>query len=653
MSGYTNVFSGSQVVLPSSRSYSLLTMTATTTLVWPEETASDADQLTAILDVTANAGLQLRLPPGNEASPGSAAVIVNTGAHSVDLRVNSGASSIATIAAGTALYVWLTSNATTNGSWQSAVLGAGSVAPSLASQTGAGLVYFNGLLNAGYPTETIATSSYALTEGDRATALVNTGGALTVSFASGLTAFESDFFFIARNDGSGSMTLDPYSTQTIDGQSTVVLSQGQSCFVILDGSTGNWRTVGRQTTNSTSLTSGVINVAGTGDYAMTSSDVAFGLQEFQGVLTGNRTITYGSLTGVWYVYNNTSGAYTLTFRVDGSDPGVVVDQGAHAIIVLNGVNAALAFSSGGGGGGGTVTSITFQAPLSGGTITGSGTVGLANSGVSGGTYGGTDGWPQVVVTTKGLITSATTLPSSALSLPYLPTTGGTGTGNYGLVGAVTVNSLSGTSGTFSGPLSGSAVSGTTASFSGAGTFGSLQATSGTFSGAVSGSSFNGTSGAFGSLSGTSGTFSGTVSANTFSGTTAAISGTGAFGVVTANGTQVRTTSTWDVTAMPGGVGSLIAGTYLLCGSAPSPGTVSNFIYNVGTNAGSATAAVQINGSNITGLSGLTVSASTDTLATATSGTFSAGDKFSLVISGVSTPAPKAATFALGGFRAAQ
>jgi hypothetical protein len=50
------------------------------------------------------------------------------------------------------------------------------------------------------------------------------------------------FMFAVRNDGSGLITIDPYSSQTIDGASALTLYPGQSCLIYGDGS--NFSTVG-------------------------------------------------------------------------------------------------------------------------------------------------------------------------------------------------------------------------------------------------------------------------------------------------------------------------------------------------------------------------------------------------------------------------
>ncbi len=77
------------------------------------------------------------------------------------------------------------------------------------------------------------------------------------------------------------------------------------------------------------------------------------------------------------------------------------------------------------GGVGTVTSISTSTPLTGGPITSSGTIGLATSGVTVGTFGTTTQVPQITVDAYGRITSASNI---AIALPATVTMGGDVTG---------------------------------------------------------------------------------------------------------------------------------------------------------------------------------------------------------------------------------
>ena len=60
----------------------------------------------------------------------------------------------------------------------------------------------------------------------------------------------------------------------------------------------------------------------------------------------------------------------------------------------------------GGGGNGTVTNVATGTGLTGGPITTTGTISLANTAVSAGTYGDANNVPQIVVDAQGRITSA-------------------------------------------------------------------------------------------------------------------------------------------------------------------------------------------------------------------------------------------------------
>ena len=68
-------------------------------------------------------------------------------------------------------------------------------------------------------------------------AFINATATLTASLDSAATLLEN-FYFNIINNGIGTVTIDPYGSETINGQSTLTLAAGQAAIVVCDGS--NW-----------------------------------------------------------------------------------------------------------------------------------------------------------------------------------------------------------------------------------------------------------------------------------------------------------------------------------------------------------------------------------------------------------------------------
>jgi len=82
------------------------------------------------------------------------------------------------------------------------------------------------------------------------------------------------------------------------------------------------------------------------------------------------------------------------------------------------LRASTGISSGGGGGSGTVTQVNTGTGLTGGPITTTGTVSLANTAVTAATYGSNTTVAQITVDAQGRITAAANVAISGGGLTY-------------------------------------------------------------------------------------------------------------------------------------------------------------------------------------------------------------------------------------------
>lgn len=396
---WTQTFGG-KTQRPSQVSFRAVALTSNLTLVWPLNAPPSSEVVADIMDVTPDApGHVITLPSATEAGVGNNILFRNLGADSFDIVNNTGGA-VATVPSGGAYFIYLRNNSTVAGLWGVIFYGVGSTTVDAASLAGNGLEAISTTLNVDFPIAT-KNATYNVGVNDRATMLTNTGGTITFNLPPAATVGDG-WFIGAINEGSGSLTLDPNGAETIDGQSTKVLAIGESCFVVSDGA--NFRTIGYGRSISTTVSALSKDVAGSGTIVMSSTEVASQVINFTGALTGARIVEFGTGPGYWFVFNNTSGAFTLTARVNNTDPGVALTQGNYSIIRSDGTNMAVAFTATSG----TVTNVATGTGLTGGPITSSGTISLANTTVAAGGYGTASGAPFVNLTVdaQGRLTAA-------------------------------------------------------------------------------------------------------------------------------------------------------------------------------------------------------------------------------------------------------
>lgn len=349
MSTYTDPFTG-QTLSPSQVGYESLTLAADTFLQWPIN-GNNANVVANIIQVTASASsLKLYLPSALQVSTGQSVLIQNIGATSFTVTDISGNTIIA-IASGVAQYIFLTDNTTNNGTWSTVTFGAGTSSANAAALAGYGLTAINTTLNQQYA-ESALFSSVVLNDTYRAQFLVWSSGVGTITLPSASTV-GNGWFVMIRNGGSGIVTLTPSGTNTIDTNSSQQLQLTESLVVVSNGVNG-YSTFAYGRSNTFAYTQLAKTVV-TGTYTLTAVEYANVVQEYFGALTGNVIIVLPSTVQIYYLNNQTTGAYSLTFKTSASGAATVtVPQLQTLTVVCDGTNVYNSSSASGG----SITSLT-------------------------------------------------------------------------------------------------------------------------------------------------------------------------------------------------------------------------------------------------------------------------------------------------------
>lgn len=326
---------GGGVVNPAEVSYRAVALTADVTLYWPSLSLTSTDVVARTMDVTpSTSGLDITMPDARETSTGMSVLFRNLGAETFTILSSTG-TTIGTVATGVAKYFYLTDNSTQAGSWSVVTFGTGTSSADASTLAGYGLKAIGITLNQKYDvTET--SSNVTIVSTDRAKTYVWTGGTLTCTLPTS-GSVGSDFFFIAKNAGSGTITITPSGADTIDGAASLALAPNDGCIVYSGGSSNTWYTVGKGQEVAFAFTQLVKNVAGSSNVTLTAAECANKVMTFTGALTGNIEVRVTNTVSVYYVYNNTSGAYTLTLKT-AAGTGIAITQGAHDIGVCDATN---------------------------------------------------------------------------------------------------------------------------------------------------------------------------------------------------------------------------------------------------------------------------------------------------------------------------
>lgn len=337
---YTSPFTGT-VVTATDVSYYALAFSTNQTLYWPATVNGQQVPAARIIDcVASTSGLTIALPAGNQGTVGADILFRNLGAQAFTVTDANGGASF-TVPVGISKYVYLTDNTTIAGVWQNVTFAAGTSYADAATLAGAGLTTVSGKLATSQNIVDVTTSPVINDLSRAATFVWNSGaGTFTLPASSSLSA---GWYIGFRNNGTGSLTINPTSPDTLNGLTTITANPGDSGFIVFDINTGNFITVGLTPANNVTFTAATYDVDTIPGNTFSLTSFAPIIQTYiaqSNTRTATLAVTLPAITQIYILVNNTGHTdYNITFQNQGSSqPPLVVSAGNIVTVLSDGLN---------------------------------------------------------------------------------------------------------------------------------------------------------------------------------------------------------------------------------------------------------------------------------------------------------------------------
>ena len=339
---FTSPFTGT-VVEPTDVSYYSLQFSTNTQLYWPAVVNPTQVPAARIIDCTpSTSGLTVALPQANQGSVGTDILFRNFGGNSFVVSDFTGASNV-TIAPGASLYFYLSDNTTPAGVWHNVTFGAGTSSADAATLAGYGLttVSVSGVAKlavTGTPTQ--ITSAPTINDASRATTYIWEGGSGTWTLPS-TTGLSTGWWIGFRNNGTGTVTIQPQGTAQVNNTVNVTINPGDSGYLLYDagGAPPSFFTVGLANPSSVTFTSSTYDVDSIIGSTLNLTSYAPIVQSYV-ALSGTRTaalnVTLPAITQIYVLVNQTS--INLSFLVTGGSTPFAVSPNTVATVLSDGVN---------------------------------------------------------------------------------------------------------------------------------------------------------------------------------------------------------------------------------------------------------------------------------------------------------------------------
>lgn len=335
---FTDVF-GADTLPPSEYGFNELTLTGNLTVDWPYNVSDTSDTIAKITEVSCDAGNILTLPDARQVSVGEDFLIRNTGANA--LQVNSATGiTLSNVDPGASVYFYLSDNSTQGGTFGVVGFGVSTSNVDAASLVGYGVKAIGSSLNQSHPVMPVG-GNLTIDATYRSSLVVFTGGAGTFSLTAAATLGD-DFFVLIRNDGTGTLILDPASSETIDGALTMQVQPGESLMLVCTGV--KWYSVGYGRSTLYQFTQLTKDVSAGGTITLSAAEASNKLLTFIGNPSGSVIVVVPAIVAVYYTYSAISTAQTITLKTS-AGTGTIIDQGARIIALCDGTNVLSAQSA--------------------------------------------------------------------------------------------------------------------------------------------------------------------------------------------------------------------------------------------------------------------------------------------------------------------
>lgn len=342
---YTNVFTGS-TIYPSAVALTKLDLTANVVLYWPVEAPDGSPIASEIVEInsTTSSSWYINLPDATQVSIGQTILFNNRTASNIVVRNISGAT-VVNVTAGNQWQVYLADNTTANGTWRVYQFGAATSVANAASLAGNGLKANGSELETAVTTLNFSINSTAEIT-DRAKLFNWTGALGTLTLPTASTA-GNNWYCLVRNSGTGELTLDPPTTELINGSANLPLAPGDSATIITDGV--NYFSVGLGQAAIFAFDYVVVDISGSTDYTLSGSELNRIAYQFVGATTADFTVIVPNTTQQYWVYNNTTGGNTIGLGTAAQVSPLTMENGFRTIVYCDGTNivpAVTAFVTG-------------------------------------------------------------------------------------------------------------------------------------------------------------------------------------------------------------------------------------------------------------------------------------------------------------------